>query len=136
MTLSSICLRALGTYVWTAAMDAPATAVLVLSVVSAYAFSRLRFKGREPLLQGMLLLQMFQPVLALVAIYAIFDRVGDMVPRWGSTATGAAKRRDVVQCLAGSRMTADELETTSRSTSSNTLTVSRRIQAFQGATEK
>ena len=33
-------------------------------------------------------------------------------------------------------MTSDELETTSRSTSSHTLTVSRRIQAFHGATEK
>ena len=60
-----------------------ATAVLVLSVTSAYAFSRLRFKGRGPLLRAMLLVQMFQPVLALVAIYAIFDRVGEVVPALG-----------------------------------------------------
>jgi maltose/maltodextrin transport system permease protein len=60
-----------------------ATAVLALSVTSAYAFSRLRFKGRGPLLRAMLLLQMFQPVLALVAIYAIFDRVGEVVPALG-----------------------------------------------------
>jgi len=60
-----------------------ATAVLVLSVTSAYAFSRLRFKGRGPLLRAMLLLQMFQPVLALVAIYAIFDRVGELIPALG-----------------------------------------------------
>jgi maltose/maltodextrin transport system permease protein len=60
-----------------------ATAVLLLSVTSAYAFARLRFKGRGPLLQALLLLQMFQPVLALVAIYAIYDRVGELVPWLG-----------------------------------------------------
>ena len=60
-----------------------ATAVLALSVTSAYAFSRLRFQGRQPLLRALLLLQMFQPVLALVAIYAIFDRVGEFVPVLG-----------------------------------------------------
>lgn len=56
---------------------------LVLSLVAAYAFARLRFKGRGPLLRAMLLLQMFQPVLALVAIYAIFDRAGEVVPFLG-----------------------------------------------------
>ena len=60
-----------------------ATAVLLLSITGAYAFARLRFRGRGPLLRVMLLLQMFQPVLALVAIYAIFDRVGDVVPWLG-----------------------------------------------------
>ena len=35
------------------------------------------------LLRAMLLLQMFQPVLALVAIYAIFDRTGEVVPFLG-----------------------------------------------------
>ena len=45
--------------------------------------ARLRFKGRGPLLRAMLLLQMFQPVLALVAFYAIFDRTGEVVPFLG-----------------------------------------------------
>ena len=56
---------------------------LLLSITSAYAFSRLRFAGRDPLLVGMLLLQMFPSALALVAIYAIFDRLGDYVPWLG-----------------------------------------------------
>lgn len=60
-----------------------AAVCLVLSLVAAYAFARLRFKGRGPLLRAMLLLQMFQPVLALVAIYAIFDRTGQVVPFMG-----------------------------------------------------
>jgi maltose/maltodextrin transport system permease protein len=60
-----------------------ATACLLLSITSAYAFARLRFRGRGPLLRAMLLLQMFQPVLALVAFYSIFDRTGDVVPWLG-----------------------------------------------------
>src|ERR1043165_6570311 len=38
---------------------------LVLSLVAAYTFTRLRFRGRGRWLRAMLLLQMFQPVLAL-----------------------------------------------------------------------
>jgi maltose/maltodextrin transport system permease protein len=60
-----------------------AMANLVLAFTSAYAFARMRFAGRGPMLRAMLLLQMFQPVLALVAIYAIFDRSGEVVPWLG-----------------------------------------------------
>jgi maltose/maltodextrin transport system permease protein len=56
-----------------------ATACLLLAVASAYAFARMRFRGRGALLRVMLLLQMYQPVLALVAIYAIYDRTGNVV---------------------------------------------------------
>ncbi len=60
-----------------------ATAGLLLSVTSAYAFARLRFAGRQATLNAMLLLQMFPSVLALVALYALFDRLGDWVPWLG-----------------------------------------------------
>ena len=60
-----------------------ATANLVLALTAAYAFARMRFRGRGQMLRAMLILQMFQPVLALVAIYAIFDRTGDVVPWLG-----------------------------------------------------
>jgi maltose/maltodextrin transport system permease protein len=60
-----------------------AVACVVLSITSAYAFARLRFAGRSLLLRLLLLLQMFQPVLALVALYAIFDRTGEVVPWLG-----------------------------------------------------
>jgi maltose/maltodextrin transport system permease protein len=56
---------------------------LLLSVTSAYAFARLRFRGRGGMLAAMLLLQMFPSVLALVAIYALFDRIGEAVPALG-----------------------------------------------------
>jgi len=60
-----------------------ATVALVLSITSAYAFARMRFRGRAGLLNSLLLLQMFPSVLALVAIYALFDRIGDFVPWLG-----------------------------------------------------
>ncbi len=60
-----------------------ATVSLVLSITSAYAFARMRFRGKGTLLNGLLLLQMFPSVLALVAIYALFDRIGDYVPWLG-----------------------------------------------------
>jgi len=60
-----------------------ATGVLLLSTVAAYAFSRLRFRGRLGLLDALLLIQMFPTTLALVAIYAIFDSLGDVSPALG-----------------------------------------------------
>lgn len=56
---------------------------LLLSITSAYAFARMRFRGRDATLNGLLLLQMFPSVLALVAIYALFDRIGEVVPWLG-----------------------------------------------------
>jgi maltose/maltodextrin transport system permease protein len=60
-----------------------ATVALLLSVTSAYAFARMRFRGKGLTLDALLLLQMFPSVLALVAIYALFDRIGDWVPWLG-----------------------------------------------------
>jgi maltose/maltodextrin transport system permease protein len=60
-----------------------ATVALLLSTTAAYAFARMRFRGRDLTLNALLLLQMFPSVLALVAIYALFDRIGDFVPWLG-----------------------------------------------------
>jgi maltose/maltodextrin transport system permease protein len=53
--------------------------ILMLSTTSAYAFARLRFRFKLTTLNGIMLLQMFPPVLALTAIYAIFQVVGEHV---------------------------------------------------------
>jgi len=53
--------------------------IVVLSTTAAYAFARLRFRFKNATLNTILLLQMFPPVLALVAIYAIFEVLGDHV---------------------------------------------------------
>ena len=54
--------------------------IVLLSTTSAYAFARLNFKGKNALLNCMLIFQMFPSVLALVAIYALFDNIGEYLP--------------------------------------------------------
>jgi maltose/maltodextrin transport system permease protein len=57
-----------------------ALGVLVLSTISAYAFSRIRFHGKATLLDSLLILQMFPTTLTLVALFAIFDSLGSVSP--------------------------------------------------------
>ena len=57
--------------------------VLLLSSTCAYAFARMRFSGRDKILGGLLILQMFPMVLALIAIYSILETVGRWVPAFG-----------------------------------------------------
>jgi len=57
--------------------------IVAISTTAAYAFARLRFRFKAPILNSMLLLQMFPAVLALVAIYAIFETIGNYIPALG-----------------------------------------------------
>jgi arabinogalactan oligomer / maltooligosaccharide transport system permease protein len=52
-------------------------------VIAAYAFARFRFKGRRMGMLSLLLIQMFPTFLAVVAIYLIVLRVGDIFPAVG-----------------------------------------------------
>jgi maltose/maltodextrin transport system permease protein len=72
-------------WLWNSVKVAAITAclVLVLSTTSAYAFARMRFKGRSFALNALMLMQMFPAVLSLVAIYAIFETVGNTLPKFG-----------------------------------------------------
>ncbi|NBD29899.1 MAG: maltose ABC transporter permease MalG [Alphaproteobacteria bacterium] len=60
-----------------------ATGVLAISTISAYAFSRVRFRGRAGLLDMLFIVQMFPTTLALIALYAVFDSLGDISPILG-----------------------------------------------------
>ncbi len=57
--------------------------IVAISTTAAYAFARLKFRFKTGILNSMLLLQMFPAVLALVAIYAIFETIGNYVPWLG-----------------------------------------------------
>ena len=57
--------------------------IVALSTTCAYAFARMRFTGRTLILKAMLIFQMFPAVLALVAYYALFDRIGQFMPWLG-----------------------------------------------------
>ncbi|OOF42197.1 maltose ABC transporter permease MalG [Rodentibacter trehalosifermentans] len=72
-------------WLWNSVKVATITAVgiVTLSTTCAYAFARMKFKGKKTLLQGMLIFQMFPAVLSLVALYALFDRLGQYVPFLG-----------------------------------------------------
>ena len=48
-----------------------------------FALARMRFRGKRQVLTGLMLMQMFPAVLALVALYAIFDRLGSAFPDAG-----------------------------------------------------
>ena len=48
-----------------------------------YAFARLKFAGKKASLMGLMLMQMFPTVLALIAIHSIFSRLGHTFPLFG-----------------------------------------------------
>ena len=56
---------------------------LSITTMAAYAFSRLRFKGRQAILKGILLIQVFPNLLALVAIYLLIFETGKIIPALG-----------------------------------------------------
>ncbi|MBM7492409.1 arabinogalactan oligomer/maltooligosaccharide transport system permease protein [Micromonospora luteifusca] len=58
-------------------------ASVFLSALAAYAFSRMRFRGRRVGLLSLLLIQMFPQFLAIVAIYLIFGAITDLWPSIG-----------------------------------------------------
>lgn len=68
-------------WLWNSIRVAAVAAALMvaLSTSAAYAFSRMRFRGKTATLNAIMLLQMFPAVLALVALYTIFDVIGSHV---------------------------------------------------------
>jgi ABC-type maltose transport system permease subunit len=65
------------------------TFVVALTALAAYSFSRFRFKGRRVGLLGLLLVQMFPQMLAIVALYVLLLTMGNFFPFAGmNTHTG------------------------------------------------
>jgi len=58
-------------------------AAVFVSILAAYAFSRMRFAGRRVGLLALLLIQMFPQFLAIVSIYLMFATIGDYWPEVG-----------------------------------------------------
>lgn len=50
--------------------------IVLITAMSAYSFSRFRFRGRRSMLLGILLIQMFPNLLAMVAIFLIMTEIG------------------------------------------------------------
>jgi len=68
-------------WLWNSIKIAAISAFLIvaISTTAAYAFARLKFRFKTQILNSMMLLQMFPAVLALVAIFAIFETIGEYV---------------------------------------------------------
>lgn len=62
---------------------ASSIAITLLSALAAYAFSRMRFRGRRVGLLALLLVQMFPALLAVVALFLLLVNLGDAFPALG-----------------------------------------------------
>jgi maltose/maltodextrin transport system permease protein len=72
-------------WLWNSVKVAAISAFLIvaISTTAAYAFARMKFAHKGAILSSMLLLQMFPVAVALVAIYAIFEGIGQTLPWLG-----------------------------------------------------
>jgi maltose/maltodextrin transport system permease protein len=72
-------------WLWNSIKIATVSALLIvaISTTAAYAFARMKFAHKGALLNSMLVLQMFPVAVALVAIYAIFEGIGQKIPWLG-----------------------------------------------------
>ncbi|NLS11836.1 maltose ABC transporter permease MalG [Vibrio sp. SM6] len=77
-------------WLWNTVKIAGITSIIIvaMSTTSAYAFARMRFRGKSTILKGMMIFQMFPAVLSLVALYALFDRLGQYIPFLGLNTHG------------------------------------------------
>ncbi len=70
-----------GRWVLNSVKIASITTILSVSIttLAAYAFSRFRFSGRVNLLKGILLIQVFPTLLAIVAVFLMVSQLGDII---------------------------------------------------------
>jgi len=62
--------------------------MLFLSTTSAYALSRFKFRGRQPSLFVLMVVQMFPNIMAMVAFYLMLDFLGKYIPSLGTDSHG------------------------------------------------
>ena len=60
----------------------------LITLMAAYAFSRFRWRGRSQLLLVILLIQVFPAILAMVALFAILQQIGNYIPFLGLNTHG------------------------------------------------
>jgi arabinogalactan oligomer / maltooligosaccharide transport system permease protein len=78
------------TWIWNSVKLASVSSILagILTTISAYSFSRYRFWGRSTLLGGVLLIQVFPNLLAMIALYALLLQIGQYIPWLGLNSHG------------------------------------------------
>ena len=78
------------TWYWNSIKISTISTFLSISIttLAAYAFSRFRFQGREMMLRGILLIQVFPGLLAMVAVFLMISDIGNFIP-WAGLNTHA-----------------------------------------------
>ena len=61
---------------------------VLITALAAYAFSRFRFSGRRPLLLSLVLVQVFPPLLAIVALFLLLLEIGTYIPSFSINTHG------------------------------------------------
>lgn len=54
--------------------------VVVITCITGYALSRFRFEGRKHLMTGILILNIFPPILSMVALFTMIQQLGLYIP--------------------------------------------------------
>ncbi|MCL5428821.1 MAG: sugar ABC transporter permease [Chloroflexi bacterium] len=77
-------------WMWNSTKVAGITAALAVFVtmLTAYAFSRFRFRGRRTLLVTILLIQVFPNLLTMVALFLFLRQIGEYFPAFGLNTHG------------------------------------------------
>ncbi|MDR1787655.1 MAG: sugar ABC transporter permease [Treponema sp.] len=62
--------------------------IVIATCLSAYALSRFRFRGKRPVMMGIVIMNIFPGILAMVAIYAMMQQLGAFIPPLGLNTHG------------------------------------------------
>ncbi|MCL4237965.1 MAG: sugar ABC transporter permease [Anaerolineae bacterium] len=89
-TLLTSNIHPFGTWMWNSIKIASITAILtvLVSAISAYAFSRFRFRGRRNLMLTVFIVQVFPNSLTIVATFLLIQTIGRHVPWLGLNTHG------------------------------------------------
>ena len=73
------------TWFWNSLKISTIATLLTVSITTfaAYSFSRFRFRGRQNMLRGVLLVQVFPGILAIVAVFLLIAQIGRQIPALG-----------------------------------------------------
>jgi len=64
------------------------TIIVMLTCLSAYALSRFRFSGKKGVMMGIIIMNIFPGILAMVAIYIMMQQFGNYIPFLGLNTHG------------------------------------------------
>lgn len=93
-------------WMFNSAKIASITSVLSLAIttLAGYAFSRFRFRGRQTMLKGIMLINVFPGLLALVAVFLMISQIGDVLQFNGKEIIGLDNHFTLILVYLGGSM--------------------------------